>query len=107
MIGRVTTAFAKFDGVDRNRFGGCFSPLGNQIRFRLLSPLRADCFNHLTCLWRVCAKWKKGIALPRCSILVADRERSVPVSEIEGWFVCLVAVTFGALQCGQLAPFRD
>jgi len=59
MIGRVTTAFAKFDGVDRNRFGGCFSPLGNQIRFRLLSPLRADCFNHLTCLWRVCAKWKR------------------------------------------------
>jgi len=50
---------------------------------------------------------EKGIALPRCSILVADRERSVPVSEIEGWFVCLVAVTFGALQCGQLAPFRD
>jgi hypothetical protein len=50
MIGWVTTAFAKFDGVDRGRFGGCFSPLGNQTRFRLLSPLRADCFNHLTCL---------------------------------------------------------
>jgi hypothetical protein len=55
MIGRVTTAFAKFDGVDRGRFAGRFSRLGNQNGFRLLSPLRAGCFNHQAVFEAPCA----------------------------------------------------